>query len=114
MEQRRQSRFQVELAITLRSESQFWVGRTMNLSEGGIFVETQELKPIGTEVEVTITLPDPLLPLWAVGVVRWIRATSALAEAPLGMGLQFKLISDEALRTIRGFLWKRPPLQVDE
>ena len=106
-------RFQVELEITLRSESQFWVGTTTNVSEGGIFVATKELKPIGAEVEVSINLPHPLPPIWAVGVVRWIRDTSGGEEAPLGMGLQFKLLSDEALRTVHGFLWKRPPLRID-
>src|SRR5262245_59231905 len=109
---RRYHRFQVDLRITMASASHFWTGTTLNASEGGVFVASKELKPIGTEVEMTITLPDPHPPLWVVGIVRWIRETSS-EEAPLGMGIQFRMISEEALRSIRHFFWKRPPIIVE-
>jgi uncharacterized protein (TIGR02266 family) len=115
MDQRRNNiRFQAELEINLRSDSQFWMGTSTNLSDGGIFVATKELKPIGTEVEITIKLPDQFMPLWVVGIVRWIRDTPSGRDAPLGMGIQFKLLSDEAVRAIHGFMGKRPPLRVED
>jgi uncharacterized protein (TIGR02266 family) len=100
-------RFQVDLELTLQSESTIWIGQAENVSDGGVFVATKELKPIGTEVEMTIKLPGNMLPVWALGVVCWIRETSGRADAPLGMGIQFRLIADEALRRIRDFVRER-------
>jgi hypothetical protein len=42
-----------------------------------------------------------------VGTVVWIRETSGNADAPLGMGIQFRLIADDALRRIRDFIRER-------
>jgi hypothetical protein len=71
-------------------------------------VATKEIKPIATEVEMTIKLPDEsMLPVWAVGVVCWIRDTSGKTDAPLGMGIQFRLIADDALKRIRDYVRKR-------
>jgi uncharacterized protein (TIGR02266 family) len=106
--QRRQSqRFQVDLELTLQSESTIWMGHAENVSDGGVFVVTRELKPIGTEVELTIKLPGSMVPIWTLGVVCWIRDTAGNVDAPLGMGIQFRLITDDALRKIRDFVRDR-------
>jgi uncharacterized protein (TIGR02266 family) len=108
MDQRRNGqRFQVELELTLQSESTVWIGHAENVSDGGVFVATKELKPIGTEVELTLKLPGTMLPVWTLGVVCWIRETSGRADAPLGMGIQFRLIADDALKRIRDFIRQR-------
>lgn len=106
-QRRNHSRFQVDLELTLQSESTIWMGQASNVSDGGVFVATKELKPIGTEIEMTLKLPGVMLPVWAVGVVCWIRETSGTADAPLGMGIQFRLIADDALRRIRDFVRER-------
>ena len=107
--QRRQStRFQVDLELTLQSESTIWIGHAENVSDGGVYVVSKELKPIGTEVEMTLKLPGAnMAPVWAVGVVVWIRDASGKVDAPLGMGIQFRLIADDALRRIRDFVRER-------
>ena len=104
---RQYQRFQVELELTLQSESTIWIGHAENVSDGGVFVATKELKPIGTEVEMTLKLPGHMLPVWSVGVVCWIRDTSGQSDTPLGMGIQFRLIADDALRRIRDFVRER-------
>jgi uncharacterized protein (TIGR02266 family) len=106
-QRRNNQRFQVDLELTLQSESTIWLGQAENVSDGGVFVASKELKPIGTEVEVTLKLPGNLLPIWAVGVVCWIRDTSGKDDTPLGMGIQFRLIADDALRRIRDFVRER-------
>jgi uncharacterized protein (TIGR02266 family) len=102
-------RFHVDLELTLQSETTIWIGHAENVSDGGVFVASKELKPIGTEIEMTLKLPgENVLPVWAVGTVVWIRETSGSnADAPLGMGIQFRLIADEALRRIRDFIRER-------
>jgi uncharacterized protein (TIGR02266 family) len=109
-DKRRCPRFGIELAITFGSESHFWTSSATNLSEGGVFIATRELKPIGSEVELTIMLPAPAHPIWLRGEVRWIRQASPNSSAPLGMGIQFRMISEESLRSIAEFLHQRPPL----
>src|SRR5262245_18884593 len=105
MEIRRQAqRFQVDLELTLQSESTIWMGHAENVSDGGVFIVSRELKPIGTEVEMTIKLPGVNMPVWALGTVVWIRETSGKAGVPLGLGFQFRLIADAALRKIRDFI----------
>jgi len=112
VQRRKQLRFVVSLEINLRSESNFWVGSLDNISEGGVFVATKEIKPIGSSIEITIRLPDPHGIIWTLGEVRWIRDTSAGVEAPLGMGIRFQTISKESQDAIRSFLATRPPLSL--
>jgi uncharacterized protein (TIGR02266 family) len=109
-QRRKQRRFPLELEIALHGQAQFWVGTTKDIAEGGVFIASRELRPIGAELELTINLPEPFKPVVAVGSVRWIRDTSQ-EDAPLGMGVQFTTVSDESLQTIRRFLARTPPLQ---
>src|SRR5947209_3659544 len=104
----------MSLEISLGSASNFWVASADNISEGGVFIATRELKPIGSQMEMTIRLPDPFGLVWTTGQVRWIRETAANADAPLGMGIRFESLSEESLRAIRGFLASRPPISLDE
>jgi uncharacterized protein (TIGR02266 family) len=110
VQRRTQLRFVVSLEIGLRSESNFWVVSANNISEGGVFIATKELKPIGSRVEINIRLPEPFGMVWTLGEVRWIRDTPAGAEAPLGMGVRFDGIGEEGQQAIRAFLAARPPI----
>ncbi|HMI85981.1 MAG TPA: PilZ domain-containing protein [Polyangiaceae bacterium] len=106
-QRRNYQRFQVDLELTLQSESNIWMGHVENVSDGGVFIVSKELKPIGTEVEITLKLPGAMLPIWAVGIVCWIRDSGGSVDAPLGMGIQFRLIADDALRRIRDYVRER-------
>ena len=106
-ERRVRKRFRFEVAITFGSQSHFFEGKTQNLSEGGVFIATTELKPIGTELDLTIELPPPFPSVWTRGEVRWI-GEAGHDNTPLGMGVQFRMISEESLDTIRQFLAMRP------
>jgi uncharacterized protein (TIGR02266 family) len=101
-------RFPFEVAITVGTRSHFWLGTTKNLSEGGVFIATPELKPIGSQLDLTIELPPPFGAIWARGEVRWIGEAAKDPDVPLGMGVQFQMISEESLSTIRDFLEKKP------
>jgi uncharacterized protein (TIGR02266 family) len=106
-ERRIRRRFRYEVAITFGSQSHFFEGRTHNLSEGGVFIATAELKPIGTELDLTIELPPPFPSVWTRGEVRWIGEAGNNSNTPLGMGVQFRMISEESLDTIQQFLAMR-------
>jgi uncharacterized protein (TIGR02266 family) len=106
-------RLQLELEVNLQSDSNFYIGLTENLSNGGIFVATHLVQPIGTAVALTLRLPNRKTPLTLAGRVRWVREFSDLLEVPPGMGIEFESISDTDARSIREFLAARTPLFFD-
>jgi uncharacterized protein (TIGR02266 family) len=106
-------RLLLELEVTLQSDSNFYIGLTENLSNGGIFVATHLVQPIGTTVAMTLRLPNGKAPLALAGRVRWVREFSETLDAPPGMGIEFDTISEADTRTIREFLAARTPLFFD-
>ncbi len=107
-------RHDVELDVSLESESNFYMGLTENLSEGGLFIATHVIKPMGTKVEVSFKLPHVPEPIKAVGVVRWIRQYSETSDTSPGIGVRFEEISPREVEQIREFLAARAPLFYDE
>jgi uncharacterized protein (TIGR02266 family) len=107
---RRHPRRPVEIEITLESESQLYTGFSENFSDGGVFVATHMLKPVGTRLEVTFTLPGLPAPIRVDGEVRWVRVDSETSDMPAGMGLKFGLLAPEDAEAIRRFSGKRAPL----
>jgi uncharacterized protein (TIGR02266 family) len=110
-EQRTHPRYDVELEVGLAwSESNFYVGLTANISEGGLFISTHELRPVGSQIDVSLKLPDHLEPIRTTAVVRWQRVYSKTSDADPGIGVQFVSLAPEHLEAIRRFLSKRAPL----
>src|SRR5260370_15106507 len=91
-------RLALELEVTLQSDSNFYIGLTDNLSDGGIFVATHLVQPIGTVVSLTFRLPNRRTPVVTAGRVRWIREVVESREAPPRMGLEFEPLSPDAAR----------------
>jgi uncharacterized protein (TIGR02266 family) len=107
-------RCDVELEVTLESESNFYIGLTENLSEGGLFIATHLIKPIGTPISVTLKLPNSTAAFTASGTVRWIRQYSVTSDTDPGMGVRFEEVTPEQTALIREFLAARTPLFHDE
>jgi len=112
-EARAYRRLCLELEVSLESDSNFYMGLTENLSDGGIFVATHAIQPIGTVVAITLRLPTRVKPLALGGRVRWVREFVDGLEGPPGMGIEFVTISEENSRAIREFLMARTPLFFD-
>ncbi|MDA3864096.1 MAG: PilZ domain-containing protein [Deltaproteobacteria bacterium] len=71
----------------------------LDLSEGGIFVQTAYPSPVGTRVQCVFHLGDSPEPVMSEGVVAWIRNGSLHCDPPAGMGIRFlDLQEEEALR----------------
>ena len=107
-------RFDCQIEITLSSGSWFYVGKTKDISTGGVFIITSEIKPIGVELDLTFKLSVREEPIRARGVVRWIRETAKSETCPLGMGVQFVQLDPKDLQTVRTFLQARPPLVLED
>lgn len=103
-------RLAVAVDVSMHTEHNFYTGLTENLSEGGLFIATYEVPALGTEIELTISLPRHP-PIKTLGVVRWHREynkfTSDLAP---GIGVQFLTLAQADHDAIIRFIREREPL----
>jgi uncharacterized protein (TIGR02266 family) len=112
-ETRRHPRLQVELEVTLQSESNFYLGLTENLSSAGLFIATHMAAPVGTRIDVTFSLPSRSQPIRATGVVRWLREYSETSDGSPGLGVEFQPFDPNDMRSVRDFVKERAPLLFD-
>jgi uncharacterized protein (TIGR02266 family) len=104
-EQRAATRVHMDAEVSLVSASNFFVGLTRNLSNGGLFVATWRRLPVGTPVDLVLTLPDG--PVVTRGHVRWVRDPTEVAVP--GIGVMFDGLSDEDRGRIEAFCAQRSP-----
>jgi len=110
-ERRRAPRVALVTEVTLRSDSNFYTGFSCDLSDGGIFVATCDVRPPGTEVDLSFTLPGHRSPIQAAGVVRWIREyNDRTPEVSPGMGIQLTSMASEDHAAVAKFIREREPL----
>ena len=79
---------------------------SINISTGGLFIESSMILPEGTELTVKFNLPSSDTIIITNARVAWINDPLLLKKAslPSGMGLQFLNLSMEDMHTIRRFL----------
>ena len=81
---------------------------TVNVSTGGIFIETLNLLPLGTELTIEFILPEPETTISTQGKVAWVNHPELIKNPnlPVGMGLQFLTISFDDMNAIREYIKK--------
>ncbi len=85
--QRRHARVPFEVEVNVESDHNFYTGFTQNISEGGLFISTNKLLPMGAKIAFSFRFDPKVEPLSVYGVVRWLRESSPLTDdAPPGMG----------------------------
>ena len=125
-DRRRHPRYSLSLAITMQGDNNFYAGLSEDISEGGVFIATFHVLPIGTPVELSFTLPNAEEPLHVSGVVQWLRGPDATAasenifgggrELPgvmPGLGIRFHALDAATRQTIRDFMQRRRPVFFD-
>ncbi len=107
MADRREPRLPISLEVTYRTAGAFLVSYSVNLSKGGIFIETSEPLPTGETMTLKFDVPG-VGPLEVEGVVAWVR-TGDETGLPDGMGIQFDTLDarygnviDEMVRSFVG------------
>ncbi len=98
-------RIPTNVEVTVGSDHNFFVGWSENISEGGLFIATHQLHPLGTRFDVTLSVP-PLLPETTITCeVRWLRQTDELtSDCSPGMGMSFVDLSPSDEAAIQRFL----------
>jgi uncharacterized protein (TIGR02266 family) len=112
-QRREHQRFGVDLDVSLGSEHNFYSGFAENLSAGGVFVATHQLRPVGEKVEVCIHLPDGS-EVRAMSEVRWVRTFNIESDMPPGLGLRFTELDESSNAAVERFLKQREPLFYDD
>jgi uncharacterized protein (TIGR02266 family) len=104
-------REKLEANVGATTESNFFVGFSGEISEGGVLVATYLTLEVGTSVEIFLTLPggyETTIP----GSVLFVRDPMDMESEP-GIGIRFESLSTEARELILRFIRKRPPLFFD-
>lgn len=103
-------RVSLQAAIDLHSDTNFFSGFSTDLSVGGLFVATVAHAPIGSEIDLSFTLPTGEK-IAAKGVVRWTREVNDKTPHVFpGIGVQFVGLAGESLAIIERFIADREPM----
>jgi uncharacterized protein (TIGR02266 family) len=104
-------RVYIEVDIGMLSQSNFYTGISLDVSQGGVFVSTYQPSPPGTQVSLYFVLPSGHS-VQAEGTVRWTRAASE--DSTPGMGVAFTALSEADAHAIAEFCAGRAPFYYEE
>lgn len=109
-ERRSSPRVSLVTEIAMGSDSNFFTGFTNDVSNGGVFVATFELLPVGSLLDLSFALPGGAR-IAVRGEVRWVRELDAGdPDVFPGLGIGFVDLPPDAVRAIQAFTAKRDPL----
>ena len=91
-------RLEHEILVAYKTVDGFLSDWAVNLSQGGLFINTKTPQPVGAVVKLIISLPDTAFPYNISGRVMRINAPDNPAHEPAGMAIEF-LDLDEAKRS---------------
>lgn len=94
-EKRRHHRVPLEATVTCRStdtEGFQCQAHARDISLGGMYLQSEEVPPLGRKVELAFQLPGSKAPLKLPGIVRWYAGD--------GFGVQFQLLGAKETHAI--------------
>ncbi len=82
---------------------------SINISTGGLFIETVDPPPVETPLRLEFLLPGQERPIRCIGRVAWLNAEDGQQnpQLPKGMGVQFVDMSLEDMRLIRSLIMQQ-------
>jgi uncharacterized protein (TIGR02266 family) len=103
----------IPLAVEVGSggASNFYLGATENISDGGIFVSTREPRAVGDHFSLEFMLPGDSAVIRCIVEVAWVRALSDNLPPgePPGMGLKFIALDASDHRRLSAYVNERLP-----
>jgi uncharacterized protein (TIGR02266 family) len=85
----------------------FWTGLVRNISNGGLFVNTYNLPPIGETVSVRVRLPGAPEAVNLRATVVWTRSEHVAEDSShVGFGARFLDLAPEAEKALNAYLKK--------
>ena len=101
----RAPRVEYELPVAYSSVAGFVTDWAVNLSRGGLYINTDKPMPVDTVVRLLVTLPGAHFPVELKGRVTRVNATGVPGshESP-GMGVEFLDVDDDKRSRIEEFV----------
>jgi type IV pilus assembly protein PilZ len=88
-ENRTDQRFETSIDVLFKDSGVFKKSHTLNVSNGGLFLKTENPLPINSVVTLRMKLPGETEPMEIQGCVVWSNPKSKDNAFPSGMGIQF-------------------------
>ena len=108
-ERRFAHRIPLSAAVDLTSRDNFFAGRALDISLGGIFIETSVPLALGTKIGVRLQILDKAFVV--ATEVAWV--LSDLVGRPVGVGVRFLHMPAPLVETIHAFIQQRMPIGFD-
>jgi uncharacterized protein (TIGR02266 family) len=100
----------VRVLVDFESSDTYFYDYSNNLSEGGIYIATDRILPVGTPITLRFTLPNIDRVFQAEGNVAWIYDPKTSDEGPpsevlgKGMGVQFSGMDEKDLELVKSYI----------
>ena len=113
---RQELRAETDFEIAYKTRNCFIKSYMLNISKGGLYIETDHLHPLDTVVNLKITLPGESDNFDAVGSVVWVNSNGNEKQNK-GIGIKFLHLPHEYEEKINKFIkyyrnkMKKTPLQ---
>jgi uncharacterized protein (TIGR02266 family) len=101
-ERRQHPRVRLKIEVSYQKMDSYLHRFTDNISEGGCFIETDDVLPPRTEIPLEFSFPNHAEPLVIMGEVVWV-----VEGSHSGMGIQYKEISPDAQKVLRQIVQSR-------
>jgi len=103
-EKREHSRAVVKIEIEFKKDIDFVTSYMLNISNGGLFLKTDNAYPLDTIVFLRFTMPGDTQPIKTEGKVVWCNTTKRKGYFPRGMGIKFLKLEPNDAEKINKFV----------
>ncbi len=103
-ERRIQYRAPVRLQVEYECMEDFLVDYTANISIGGMFIETETPRPLGSRFRLRFQLPGLTSAIDTMAEVRWVLTPEEAGPLPPGMGIRFEDLTEEDRAQVQSLL----------
>lgn len=101
---RTSQRVPIQLLVDYQSNGNYLFDFCRDLGTGGVFIETTTPLALGSDVDLTFTLPDSKETVDAKGKVIWVQPEVPGKELSPGMGIQFEGFSSNQRAMLESFI----------
>lgn len=101
---RQADRLQHELLVAYRTVDGFITDWAVNISKGGLFINTRNPLAVGTTIRLIISLPDTAFPFDLTGRVARVNEFDNPSNQVPGMAIEFVDVDDDKKARIERFV----------
>jgi type IV pilus assembly protein PilZ len=105
-DKRKADRLQHELLVAYRTVDGFITDWAVNISKGGLFINSRSPLPVGTTVRLIVSLPDTAFPFDLTGRVKRVVEPDNPAGDVAGMAVEFVDVDEDKKARIARFVEK--------